>query len=97
MVSKKVVEIIKEAPNFPPDELPTAKFEPKMLRIRKKEGDEPIQVDLLWGSHDDCGNVDVLFLIEYLQSKGRDCHVNTGVHGKVNADGKFEFVWTGDG
>ena len=38
---------------------------------------------------------DVLLLMQYLQSKGRDCHVNTGVHGKYE-DGKFEYVWDGD-
>ena len=48
---------------------------------------------MLWASHEDCGNADVLYLIVYLQSKNRDCHVNTGVHGEVNADGKFKFRW----
>ena len=79
------------------EELPTPKFQPKLLKIRKKEGDEPIHVGLLWASNGDCGNVDVLYLIEFLYSKGRNCHVNNGVHGKVNADGEFEFVWKGDG
>ena len=97
MVSKKVAAIIKRTPDFPPDLLPTAKFEPRMLPIRKKAGDEPIRVDLLWGSHEDAGDIDVLYLCEHLASKGRACHVNNGVHGKVNKDGKFEFVWKNDG
>ena len=34
--------------------------------------------------------------MEYLNSQGRDFHVNTGVHGHVNADGKFKFYWNED-
>ena len=52
---------------------------------------------VLWGSHVACGEVDVVFLIEFLQSKGRDCHINTGVHGKLNANEEFEFDWEKDG
>ena len=61
--------------------------------MRKKEGEEPIHVTMLWASKFDCGNMDVLFLIEFLDLKGRDCHVNTGVHGEVNDDGEFKFRW----
>ena len=39
-----------------------------------------------------CGYVDVLYLIEYLESKDRDCHINTGVHGKM-VNGEFEWAW----
>ena len=56
---------------------------------------KPIHKVMLWGSLHDSGEIDVLYLIEYLESLGRDCHVNTGVHGKVT-DGKFEFVWKGN-
>ena len=52
---------------------------------------------MLWVSVVACGNVDLDFLIEYLQSKGRDCHVNTGVHGMLNKNNEFEFDWEKDG
>ena len=52
---------------------------------------------MLWGSHVACGEVDVVFLIEFLQSKDRDCHINTGVHGKLNADDEFAYAWEKDG
>ena len=68
-------------------------FESKRLEIRKKKGEDPIHVYLLWASHDNCGDKDVLYLIEYLLSKGRDCHVNNGVHGEVKKDGTFYFRW----
>ena len=84
---------MKEDPNFPTEYLPTAKFEPKMLKMRKKEGENPIHVTMLWTTKLECGHADVLFLNEFLNLKGRDCHVNTGVHGDVDDDGEFYFRW----
>ena len=50
---------------------------------------------LRWGIPDDSTGPDVAVLMQYLESKGRDFHVNTGVHGRVK-EGKFEFYWLGD-
>ena len=51
---------------------------------------------LRWGSKIGCDADDVRLLVKYLESQGRDCHINTGVHGTF-VDGKFEFVWNKDG
>ena len=47
-INSKVIKIMKEDPKFPTEYLPTAKFEPKMLKMRKKEGENPIHVTMLW-------------------------------------------------
>ena len=98
-VNTKVLQIAREDPSFPAEYLPTAKFEATVLKIRKKEGEEPIHTYMRWTSKDDCGNEDVNFLIEFLDTREirRDCHINTGVHGKVDADGNFDFAWKNDG
>ena len=57
----------------------------------------PEHVIMLWVSAVACGNEDLDFLIEYLESKERDCHVNTGVHGMLNKSNEFEFAWEIDG
>ena len=62
-----------------------------MLFIGKKD-QEPIQSNVRWGSHDECHAADVKCLVEYLESKGLDCHINTGVHGTY-VNGKFKFAW----
>ena len=72
--------------------LPEPIFYPKLLKIGKK-GEAPVYQTIVWGAKQLSDNVDVLWLIEYLESKGRDCHVNTGVHGKLSTDGIFEFDW----
>ena len=81
---------------WPEEKLPEAVFEPEILRIRIKKGQKPIHVTYRWGSRVKCGNVDVKWLIEYLRSKRRDCHVNTGVHGDLVND-KFEWAWQENG
>ena len=86
----------KTSPGLPEDELPTPKFIPKILEIRKKKGQEPIHKNVLWNSKVGVGDVDILFLMQYLESQGLDCHVNNGVHGKTT-NGKFELFWKGDG
>ena len=92
-VYDKAAQIHKEMPDLPEEWLPTPVFQPRILPIRKAKGHDPIHRTVLWQSTVDSGDVDVLYLIEYLCSQGRDCHVNSGVHGKVNANGEFEFVW----
>ena len=82
---------------FSDEELPRAIFVPEVLRIRRKKGDKPIHLTIRWSSRVKCGNVDVKWLIEYIRSKKRDCHVNTGVHGKLNANDEFEYAWKENG
>ena len=36
--------------------------------------------------------MDLRFLLDYLESRRRDCHINTGVHGKL-VNGECEFDW----
>ena len=49
-----------------------------------------------WGIPGPCSAVDVHWLMEYLESKGRDCHLNTGVVTKL-VDGQFAYDWSKDG
>ena len=71
-------------------------FFPEILNIRQKEGQKPIQVDYRWTSLKKCGPMDLRYLIDHIASKDRDCHINTGVHGKM-VEGKFEFAWEESG
>ena len=82
---------------FPEENLPKPMFVPEVLKIRRKKGQKPIHLTIRWSSRLKCGNVDVKWLIEYLESKKRDCHINTGVHGKLNADDEFEYAWEENG
>ena len=67
------------------------------MRIYKK-GKNPIHNTLSWGCNKSCDSLDVKILVKYLESKGRNCHINTGVHGNYpNAEGKFEFEWNKNG
>ena len=68
-------------PTLPEEELPTPVFQPKILSIRKKKGQEPIHKNVLWNSTVAVGDVDILLLMQYLDLQGLDCHVNNGVHG----------------
>ena len=43
-----------------------------------------------------CNGADVNGLLDYLAEEGRNCHINTGVHGK-EVDGKFEWAHELDG
>ena len=43
-----------------------------------------------------CNAADVNGLLDYLSEKKRDCHINTGVHGK-DVNGKFEWAYELDG
>ena len=92
-LNKKVKEIILDDPIWPETELPTPKFVPIILPIRKAKGHDPIFVTFLWASDEPCHDFDVLILVQYLDSKGRNCHINDGVHGEVNPDGTFEYAW----
>ena len=88
----KCVKFALENPGFPENSYPSAMFYPEILYIRKKEGQKPEHVTLIWKSAKNCGEMDLRFLLDYLESKGRDCHINTGVHGAL-VDGKFEYAW----
>ena len=67
------------------------------MQIRNKNG-KVVHSIIRWGSQVSCNDVDTKILVEFLGSKGRDCHINTGVHGMYpNANGEFEFAWDHDG
>ena len=80
----------------PEDYLPRPIFEAELLIIRQRKGQNPIHVTIRWGSHLPCNDVDVLCLLKYLESKARNCHLNTGVHGKY-VDGKFDYDFDQEG
>ena len=85
--------MLNEKPPWPIDECPRAKFAAKLLPIRKKKGQDPIFVNFLWVSDENCGDADVLILVEYLESVSRNCHINNGAHGELDDDDKFYFRW----
>ena len=66
--------------------LPEPIFYPKLLKVGNYQ-------TIVWGAKELSDNIDVLYLIEYLESVGRDCHINTGVHGKLSSDGIFKYDW----
>ena len=65
-VLDRAAKIQKERPDLPEEYLPTPVFQPKILLIRKKEGKKPIHKIVLWQSTVDSGEIDVLYLIEFL-------------------------------
>ena len=92
-VIDKADKIRKERPDLPNEFLPKPIFVARILPIRKEKGQEPIFRNVLWQSTGNCGDIDVHYLTEFLCSQGRDCHINNGVHGKIDANEKFDFVW----
>ena len=81
--------MLKEDPLHP--NIPEAIFHPEMLSIRRSEGEAPIHKIIKWGSVADCGAADVNGLLDFYEEEGRNCHINTGMHGK-EVNGKFEWA-----
>ena len=67
-----------------------------MLLIRRSEGEAPRQKIIKWGSVTNCTASDVYGLLDFFEEEGRNCHINTGVHGK-EVNGKFEWDWDQEG
>ena len=91
----RVAKLLQD-PHTPEDNLPKAIFRPEALPIRRSKGEKPKHVVIKWGSVVGCNGADVNGLLDYLAEEGRNCHINTGVHGK-EVDGKFEWAHELDG
>ena len=76
-------DILARDPNTPKEWLLTPKFRPEVLNIRRNEGEAPRHASIRWGSKEGCTADDVKILQDYLESKDRNIHINTGVHGKI--------------
>ena len=72
-----------ENPGLPEECFPAGVFVPEMLLIRRTEGEKPEHVAIKWSSPVQCNSVDVIGLLDFLGEEGRNCHINTGVHGKM--------------
>ena len=70
----------RRAEGVPEEFLPKPVFSPELLPIRKRNR-PPVRTILRWGSHIRCDGADVSLLVKYLESQGRNCHINTGAHG----------------
>ena len=77
-----------ENPGVPEENFPAGVFEPELLLIRRTEDEKPELMTIKWASKVQCDSDDVNGLLDFLVEQGRNCHINTGVHGDMKS-GKF--------